>query len=83
MSIPRVPRSIASALRLVLALTLVVGSALLFSSTDKPAFTVRDKAFYADSNLVNFVRPGLVVKITGSGHLRRRHYQGAVQGDRS
>jgi OmcA/MtrC family decaheme c-type cytochrome len=49
--------------RLTLALTLVVGSALLFSSTDKPAFSVKDKAFYADANLVNFVRPGLTVKI--------------------
>jgi OmcA/MtrC family decaheme c-type cytochrome len=49
--------------RLVLALTLVVGSALLFSSDDKPAFTAADRAFYADANLINFVRPGLVVKI--------------------
>ncbi|MGE5645062.1 MAG: OmcA/MtrC family decaheme c-type cytochrome [Acidobacteriota bacterium] len=50
--------------RLVLALTFVVGSALLFSSTDKPAYRMTDKAYYADANTVSFVRPGLVIKIT-------------------
>lgn len=51
--------------RPVVALLAVVGAALLVSSTDKPAFTSADKAFYADPSLVNFVRPGLVVKILG------------------
>lgn len=49
-----------------LAIVLVVCSAVLLSSTDQPAFTTLDKAFYADANLVNFVRPGLVVTITGA-----------------
>ncbi len=47
-----------------LAFMLVAGSALLVSST-KPPYTERDKAFYADEALVNFVRPGLVFKIQG------------------
>lgn len=51
--------------RLAVALLAVVGAALLVSSTDKPPFTAADKAFYADPNLVNFVRPGLVVKVLG------------------
>jgi len=63
MRVPRVPCSITTAIRLVLALMLVVGSALLFSSTDKPALTKNDKAFYADANTINFVRPGLNLKI--------------------
>jgi OmcA/MtrC family decaheme c-type cytochrome len=32
-------------------------------SAPKPTFTVHDKAYYADQNTVNFVRPGLVVKL--------------------
>ncbi len=43
---------------------LVVSAASLLSSSDQPAFTRHDKAFYAATSLVNFVRPGLVVKIT-------------------
>ncbi len=48
------------------AVCLLVGSAVLLSSSDKPAFTRRDKAFFADPQVVNFVRPGLVIKITGA-----------------
>ncbi len=33
------------------------------SSTPKSPFTQSDKAYYADANTVNFVRPGLVTKI--------------------
>lgn len=47
-----------------LAIMLVAGSALLVSETKSP-YTERDKAFYADEALVNFVRPGLVFKIEG------------------
>jgi OmcA/MtrC family decaheme c-type cytochrome len=60
MRVPRVP------VRLILALTLVVGSALLFSSTNKPVFRPTVKAYYADAATVNFVRPGLVVQITAA-----------------
>jgi OmcA/MtrC family decaheme c-type cytochrome len=43
----------------------LAGSALLISAS-RPGFTVHDKAYYADPNLVNFVRPGLVIKITAA-----------------
>jgi OmcA/MtrC family decaheme c-type cytochrome len=35
-------------------------------SSDAPVFTKRDKAFFADRAVVNFVRPGLVLKLTGA-----------------
>jgi len=54
------------AIRLALALTVVVGSAVLLSSSDKPAFADSEKAYYADQNLVNFVRPGLVLNIVSA-----------------
>lgn len=49
-----------------LAVALLLGSALLLSNSDHPVFTTQDKAFFADADLVNFVRPGLVIKITGA-----------------
>jgi OmcA/MtrC family decaheme c-type cytochrome len=45
---------------------LIVTCAILLCSSDKRAFTRRDKAFYADPNLINFVRPGLELKITSA-----------------
>jgi OmcA/MtrC family decaheme c-type cytochrome len=62
----RVPFSLRAAIRLGLALTLVVGSAILLSNSDKQAFTAMDKAFYADASAINFVRPGLVLKIVSA-----------------
>jgi OmcA/MtrC family decaheme c-type cytochrome len=46
-----------------LALTVVVGSALLFSSSDFPVYPAGLKAHYAPAAIINFVRPGLVLKI--------------------
>lgn len=51
--------------RSALALMVVVGSVVLLSAP-KPHFTQHDKAYYADQNLVNFVRPGLVIKIVSA-----------------
>ncbi|HEV2447509.1 MAG TPA: OmcA/MtrC family decaheme c-type cytochrome, partial [Candidatus Sulfopaludibacter sp.] len=45
---------------------LLLCSIVLLSSSDKPAFTKRDLAYYADPAVVNFVRPGLVAKLTGA-----------------
>jgi OmcA/MtrC family decaheme c-type cytochrome len=45
------------------AAALALAGTALLSSAPGPTFTVHDKAYYADPNLVNFVRPGLVVKI--------------------
>jgi OmcA/MtrC family decaheme c-type cytochrome len=43
-------------------MAVVIGAAVL-SSEPGPTFTPRDKAFYKDAAIVNFVRPGLVLKI--------------------
>ena len=50
-------RTLAAAAVIVLSLT---------GETQKPQFSPREKAFYADAATVNFVRPGLVFKITGA-----------------
>jgi OmcA/MtrC family decaheme c-type cytochrome len=47
------------------ALIVLLGAAIL-SSAPRPRFTPRDKAYYKDAAIVNFVRPGLVVKITSA-----------------
>jgi len=44
----------------------LAGAAHLIGSGSTPQFTVNDKAFYADQNLVNFVRPGLIFKIAAA-----------------
>ncbi len=59
----RIPFAPTAWLRLAAASISVVGAAALLSSSDTPAFTQKHKAYYADANLINFVRPGLVVKI--------------------
>jgi OmcA/MtrC family decaheme c-type cytochrome len=46
--------------RIGLALVVVIGLAgLTLIGAPEPAFTIHDRAYYADPNLVNFVRPGL------------------------
>jgi OmcA/MtrC family decaheme c-type cytochrome len=50
------------AVRLSAVLLLAAGAAYLVSA-DGPEFTAQDKAYYADANLVAFVRPGLVLSI--------------------
>lgn len=60
----RMPFSVSFAARIALALLLVAGAVTLISAASNPTYpTVHDKAFYADPNLVNFVRPGLAYKI--------------------
>jgi OmcA/MtrC family decaheme c-type cytochrome len=48
----------------IAAVFLVIAGAALLISSETPAYSPSQKAFYADPNLVNFVRPGLVTKIT-------------------
>ena len=50
----------------ILPVAILFGSALLLSSSDRPAFTTQDKAYFADQALVSFVRPGLAIKITSA-----------------
>ncbi|MBK5294649.1 MAG: OmcA/MtrC family decaheme c-type cytochrome [Acidobacteriia bacterium] len=47
------------------ALVLTFLAATLISATKSP-FNEHQKAYYADANTVNFVRPGLVIKITAA-----------------
>lgn len=46
-----------------MALTALTGTSLLLISAPKPPFTIHQKAYYASPEAVNFVRPGLVMKI--------------------
>lgn len=50
-------------LRLAAVAVLLVAAALLTGSAPETKFTAHDKAYYADANLVTFVRPGLSFKI--------------------
>ncbi len=58
----------ARTIRGVLAVSVVLGSAVLLSSTERSAVLNRrsSKAAFADPQLVAFVRPGLVATITGA-----------------
>ena len=49
---------------LALSALFVVGA--LISATEENPFTIMDKAFYADAETVNFVRPGLIMKVAGA-----------------
>ncbi len=73
----RIPYPSALVARFIAAMLLLVGSALLIGSGSTPRFTVHEKAYYADANLVSFVRPGLEIKIlsadiTPEGTIRAR-----------
>ncbi len=52
----------AAAIRFILALVVLAGSAALISETKSP-FTTADKAYYLDENAANFIRPGLQINI--------------------
>lgn len=52
-------------LRPAVGIAVLAGAAALIGASGT-GFTVHDKAFYADANLVNFVRPGLVIQVTGA-----------------
>ncbi|MBZ5617557.1 MAG: OmcA/MtrC family decaheme c-type cytochrome [Acidobacteriia bacterium] len=60
------PSSVFGVGRYLVAFTLVAGSLLLMSAPKKTGFTVHDKAYYADANVVNFVRPGFTITIVSA-----------------
>ena len=62
----RMPSSVFAVGRYVLALTVVAGSVILMSAPGNSPFSVHDKAYYADANTVNFVRPGLVFSVVSA-----------------
>ena len=51
----------------VLALAAVAASVALMGAAKKTEFNVHDKAYYASPATVNFVRPGLTIKIVSAG----------------
>src|SRR5437763_15964266 len=62
----RVPSSVYAVGRYLVAFSMIAGSLALMSAPKKAAFTKHDKAFYADPNVVAFVRPGLSITITSA-----------------
>src|SRR3954464_7093926 len=62
----RIPSSVFAVGRYLVAFSVVAGSLALMSAPKKTSFTKRDKAFYADPNVVNFVRPGFSITITSA-----------------
>jgi OmcA/MtrC family decaheme c-type cytochrome len=49
-----------------LVLAVIAGAAVLPSATKRTVFTPRDKAYYANQNTINFVRPGLTITIVSA-----------------
>src|SRR5438034_4334285 len=65
----RTPSSVFAVGRYGLALALAVSGSVALMSAAKPKkaeFTPRDKAYYASASTINFVRPGLVIKIVSA-----------------
>lgn len=51
---------------IVLFVVVALAGVAALTSAPTPPFSQRDKAFYADEATVNFVRPGLVMKVLGA-----------------
>ena len=62
----RNPSSVFAVGRYALALAVITGSVVLMSAPKKTAFTPHDKAYYASEATVNFVRPGLTLKVVSA-----------------
>ena len=62
----RIPSSVRAIGRYAVVLAVAAGSLVLMSATKKNGFSIHDKAYFADANTVNFVRPGLVIKIVSA-----------------
>ena len=62
----RIPSSVFAVGRYALALVVITGSVVLMSAPKKTVFTPHDKAYYASEATVNFVRPGLTLKIVSA-----------------
>jgi OmcA/MtrC family decaheme c-type cytochrome len=62
----RIPSSVFAVGRYALALAVITGSVVLMSAPKKTTFTPHDKAYYASEATVNFVRPGLTLKVVSA-----------------
>lgn len=61
----RIPPLIMKVCKLA-AITAFVAIAVMTATSTKHAWSKHSKAFYADPQVINFVRPGLVIKVTGA-----------------
>src|SRR5450755_43937 len=62
----RIPSSVFVVGRYAIALAAITASVVLVSAQKRSAFTPFDKAYYASEATVNFVRPGLTIKIVSA-----------------
>lgn len=60
------PSTVRAALRLAGLIAIAAISMMTAGSRKGQPFTAKDKAFYADSAIINFVRPGLTLQIAGA-----------------
>ncbi|PWU12134.1 MAG: hypothetical protein C5B51_01255 [Terriglobia bacterium] len=62
----RIRSSVLAVSRYGAGLMLVASAVVLMSAPKKTEFTIHDKEYYASPNVVNFVRPGLSIKIVSA-----------------
>ncbi len=62
----RIPSSVFAVRRCALAVVILAASVFMVSAAKKTGFTVHDKAYFADANTINFVRPGLNISIVSA-----------------
>ena len=62
----RIPR-IASTIIKLIAILAVVAISVVMAGSKSSTLTKHDKAYYADANTINFVRPGLVLTVYSGG----------------
>ncbi len=62
----RIPPSLRRTSRLAAIITVAALAIVTAGSRANSSFTTKDKAYYADANTINFVRPGLVLKVNSA-----------------
>jgi OmcA/MtrC family decaheme c-type cytochrome len=62
----RIPSSAFAVGRYLAGFVVIAGSLALMGGPKTTNFTVHDKAYYADANTINFVRPGLNISIVST-----------------
>ena len=62
----RIPSAVAAVGRYAAIAVAIAGSLVFLNAQRNEGYTTHDKAYYADPNVVNFVRPGLVIQIVSA-----------------
>ncbi len=63
------------------AVSITVAGAILLTGAAGPAFNDHSKAYYLRRSSANFIRPGLVIKVTKADIASVRNHQSLVQAD--